>query len=106
MSGISTHVLDTASGKPAANIRVQLFRHDEELGTAFTDAAGRCRALLPEGMVLMAGTYRLTFDIGAQFPNAFYPEITISFRVADASEHYHVPLLLSPFGFTTYKGSN
>jgi 5-hydroxyisourate hydrolase len=105
MSGISTHVLDTASGRPAANLRVRLFRAEREISSQTTDANGRCAALLPPGIALTAGSYQLLFETGAYFPQAFYPEVTISFTVSDASAHYHVPLLISPFGYTTYRGS-
>jgi len=105
MSGISTHVLDTAGGKPAAGIPVHLFRQNDELGSGVTNEDGRCPALLRSDAQLEAGIYRLVFDIRTKFPNSFYPLIDISFRVADPSVHYHVPLLLSPFGYTTYRGS-
>jgi 5-hydroxyisourate hydrolase len=105
MSGISTHVLDTAAGKPAAGIPVHLFQNNQQLGSGVTDQNGRCATLLPEDVQLEAGVYRIVFDVNAIYPNSFYPSIEISFHVAHASEHYHVPLLLSPFGFTTYRGS-
>lgn len=105
MSGISTHVLNTASGRPAANVRVRLYCGDREISSQTTDANGRCSALLPSGTLLTAGTYRLLFEVADYFPQAFYPEVTISFMVSDASAHYHVPLLISPFGYTTYRGS-
>jgi 5-hydroxyisourate hydrolase len=103
MSGISTHVLDTAAGKPAAGIAVHLWWEGAEMGSAVTDQNGRCPELLTG--VLRAGSYRLVFDVAAYFPDGFYPEISITFRVNDINSHYHVPLLLSPFGFTTYRGS-
>ena len=105
MSGISTHVLDSAAGKPAAGIPVRLFLGDREVASEVTDQDGRCPALLPKEAELEAGIYRIVFDISAKFPNSFYPRVEITFRVTDASSHYHVPLLLSPFGFTTYRGS-
>jgi 5-hydroxyisourate hydrolase len=105
MSGLSTHVLDTSSGKPASGIRVRVFDESGEIGSADTNAEGRCPSLLPVNMQLKEGTYRLVFEIGSKFPNGFYPEVSISFLVRDASAHYHVPLLISPFGFTTYRGS-
>jgi|SRR5581483_4130741 len=105
MSGISTHVLDTAAGKPAAGIPVHLFRGEHEVSSGITNQDGRCAALLPSDARLEQDIYRLVFDISAQFPDGFYPKIEISFRIADASGHYHVPLLLSPFGYTTYRGS-
>lgn len=107
MSGISTHVLDTASGRPAAGIPVtlELARGTEwlVLGTGRTDAEGRLRTLLttpPE-----PGTYRITFNSGAYFPTGFFPSVMITFTVDEGQEHYHVPLLLSPFGYSTYRGS-
>jgi 5-hydroxyisourate hydrolase len=105
MSGLSTHVLDTASGKPAAGVRVRLYDTGRELFSAATDSAGRCAVLLPPDTLLQVGQYRLVFEIGDHFPDGFYPEVSISFIVRDASAHYHIPLLISPFGFTTYRGS-
>jgi 5-hydroxyisourate hydrolase len=111
MSGITTHVLDTSRGRPAVGVPVVLEIRTEEgwrvLGSAVTDGDGRARQLLPSG--LEAGTYRLTFDTGAYFAaqgvQAFFPEVVIAFRVLDPAEHHHVPLLLSPFGYSTYRGS-
>lgn len=105
MSGISTHVLDTSRGRPAANVRVRLLLGEDEIASATTNADGRCPALLPGTVALTAGTYRLVFEIGSYFEESFYPEVSISFVVKDAAAHYHVPLLISPFGFTTYRGS-
>ena len=105
---ISTHVLDTARGHPAAGLEVVLEREGEQLGRGTTDADGRIGELLPPGAELEDGRYRLTFDTGAYFRDrgeaAFYPEVAVVFTVA-ADEHHHVPLLLSPFGYTTYRGS-
>lgn len=103
MSGISTHVLDTAQGRPAVDIPVKLFRADRQVGGGTTNAEGRCPALLTEP--LEAGAYQLLFDVRARFPDGFYPEVRITFIVHDPSMHHHVPLLISPFGFTTYRGS-
>jgi len=105
MSRLSTHVLDTSSGKPAANIRVRLYGHDRELASALTNADGRCSSLLPPDVPLTVGMYRLVFEIGTYFEDGFYPEVSISFLVRDPGANYHVPLLISPFGFTTYRGS-
>jgi 5-hydroxyisourate hydrolase len=113
MSGITTHVLDTARGKPAAGVPVILEIRSEdgwrELGRAATDEDGRARGLLADGAALIPGTYRLTFATGVYFQDlgieAFYPEAAIVFDVRDAAEHYHVPLLLSPYGYSTYRGS-
>ena len=114
MSTISTHVLDTATGRPAEGVRVVLERVGDDgdgavAGSGTTDADGRVTALLPPGVPLAAGTWRLRFDTGDWFAragrDAFYPEITVLFRVAAGDGHYHVPLLLSPFGYSTYRGS-
>jgi len=105
MSTISTHVLDTALGKPAGGIAVVLERGGEQIGAGTTDSDGRLRDFLPVG----EGTYRLRFDVGEYFAKsgraAFYPEVVVVFRVGAADEHYHVPVLLSPFGYSTYRGS-
>jgi 5-hydroxyisourate hydrolase len=107
MSGISTHVLDTATGRPASGVPVTLeLAHGTDwlvLGSGTTDADGRLRTLLttpPE-----AGTYRITFNSGAYFPTGFFPSVMITFKVDEGQDHYHVPLLLSPFGYSTYRGS-
>ncbi len=105
MSGISTHILDTANGKPAAGIRVHLLLENRRIGVGTTDGDGRIRALLPEGATLKAGSYRLLFEIGDYFPQGFYPEVSIAFTVRDEARDYHVPLLICPFGYTTYRGS-
>lgn len=108
MSGLSTHVLDAVSGTPAVGIRVALFRGgDGEIATAATDADGRIGELLPGP--ISPGDYRLSFDTGSYFEikgtATFYPEVSISFTVTDPDAHYHVPLLLSPFAYSTYRGS-
>ena len=109
MSGITTHVLDTSTGKPAAGIRVKLQYEGAVIGSGATDGDGRVRELVPDGTPLQEGVYRLTFSVGEYFEvtgrDAFYPEIVVHFRIAAGSEHYHVPLLLSPFGYSTYRGS-
>jgi 5-hydroxyisourate hydrolase len=113
MSGITTHVLDTSRGRPAAGIDVALERLAdglwESLGRGRTDADGRVRALLADGRPLVPGPHRLIFDTAPYFAalgtRSFYPQITIAFEVADPGEHYHVPLLLSPYGYSTYRGS-
>ena len=112
MSGITTHVLDTARGRPAAGVAVALARRSgddwTELGAASTDANGRVANLLPAHVTSPAGTYRLRFDVGryfaAQGVTPFYPYVEVVFEVRD-TEHHHVPLLVSPFGYTTYRGS-
>lgn len=103
MAGITTHVLDTALGRPAAGVPITLHRGDTLLAEGHTDADGRMRVLAPEEVT--AGTYRLTFHTHAYNPDGFFPAVTIEFRVADTAQHYHVPLLLSPFGYSTYRGS-
>jgi 5-hydroxyisourate hydrolase len=115
---ISTHVLDTARGRPAAGVPVTLEQLDASAGpdasareivTAYTDADGRVRELVPDAAGLGVGRYRIRFDTAAYFAahraEAFYPEVVVVFVIADASQHYHVPLLLSPFGYSTYRGS-
>ena len=113
MSAITTHVLDTSMGRPAAGIAVHLERATgtgwETLGRAQTDQDGRVGAIVPSDTPVTAGLYRLTFDVGAYFERSqtrtFYPAVTITFRVDEAGSHYHVPLLISPFGYSTYRGS-
>ncbi len=108
MSTISTHVLDTALGKPAEGVRVTLHRDGSVLGSGVTDQDGRVRDLLAAGSSLSAGDYRLTFSVADYFGSkreSFYNEIEIHFFIASEGEHYHVPLLLSPFGYSTYRGS-
>jgi 5-hydroxyisourate hydrolase len=109
MSAITTHVLDTSRGRPAAGVPVRLEHAGATLGAGFTDADGRLRDLLPAGAPLRAGVYRLVFDTGAYFRGqgveAFYPHVGIDFEVRDGAQHHHVPLLLNPFGYSTYRGS-
>ncbi|HEV2130751.1 MAG TPA: hydroxyisourate hydrolase [Longimicrobiaceae bacterium] len=113
MSAITTHVLDTARGRPASGVPVLLELHADgawrDLARGSTDADGRLRDLLPAGQALVAGSYRLTFDTAAYFRaqgvEGFYAEVTIAFEVRDPAQHYHVPLLLSPYGYSTYRGS-
>lgn len=103
MAGITTHVLDTAKGRPAAGVRVTLLRDDTLLFDGITDGDGRARVLEPERVV--PGEYRIRFDTGSYNPGGFFPEAAIVFRIDDTAQHYHVPLLLSPFGYSTYRGS-
>jgi 5-hydroxyisourate hydrolase len=113
MSGLSTHVLDTAAGRPAAGLAVRLeIQHGDEwreIAREITDADGRVARLLPAGVALAAATYRLTFDTGGYFAAdgapGFYPHVPVVFTVRDAGQHHHVPLLLAPFGYSTYRGS-
>jgi 5-hydroxyisourate hydrolase len=109
--GISTHILDTTRGRPAAGVDVTLEQQDEAgfatIGRGATDADGRVKGLLTESPA--PGTYRITFHVAPYFERvgveAFYPEVSITFLVARGGEHFHVPLLLNPFGFSTYRGS-
>ena len=110
---ITTHVLDTARGMPAVGVTVILeMRQASEwspIGRGTTDAAGRLMTLT-ETLPLAPGIYRLTFDIGTYhrdlgLSKPFFPEVKIAFNVRDTSEHYHVPLLLSPYGYSTYRGA-
>ena len=109
MSTLSTHVLDTALGRPAQGIRVTLESADDLVGSGVTDADGRVRDLLKKDAPLSQGSYRLTFYVADYFSKAggesFFPEIVVNFRIGGGTEHYHVPLLLSPFGYSTYRGS-
>ncbi|GAB2650142.1 hydroxyisourate hydrolase [Saccharopolyspora gloriosae] len=106
MSAVTTHVLDAALGRPAAGIAVRLEGADL-VADGVTDGDGRIGDLGPDA--LPAGDYRLTFDIGAYFAargtDTFYPQVQITFRIADPAQHHHVPLLLSPFAYSTYRGS-
>lgn len=112
MSPITTHVLDTAAGKPAKGIKVVLERQSggkwQTVGQGKTDADGRLKTLMKDGD-LKAGYYRLTFDAEAYFKArkvaAFYKQIPIQFKIEGVRQHYHVPLLLNPFGYSTYRGS-
>lgn len=110
---ISTHVLNTATGKPAVDVAVTLQRKSdktwEELGRGQTDAQGRLANLHPAEKPLAAGTYRLIFETGDYFKRqdvkTFFPRIEILFEIEKADENYHVPLLVSPYGYSTYHGS-
>ena len=110
---ISTHVLDTSTGCPAASVAVRLQRQDgtawTDVSTAVTDADGRVAALVPASAPAAAGGYRLTFDVGGYFlargVDSFYSNVPIDFVVRDAAAHHHVPLLVSPYGYSTYRGS-
>jgi 5-hydroxyisourate hydrolase len=112
MSGISTHVLDTELGRPAVGVPVVLERADGlhwlTCCSAVTDGFGRCGSLLALEKV-QAGRYRLTFEVAAYFAagarRSLFPEIGITFTVAEGERDYHVPLLLSAFGYSTYRGS-
>ncbi len=114
MNRISTHVLDTAKGAPASGMPVRLDRRDSAgewsaLGSGQTDHDGRCGQLLPEGATLHEGLYRVAFDTTGYFAasnqEGMYPVVEITFRVRSGESHFHIPLLLSPNGYTTYRGS-
>lgn len=114
---LTTHVLDTASGRPAAGVRIELFRLEpagpNRLLEAVTNDDGRCDAPLLAGEAFAAGRYELLFHVGGYFRDrgialtdpAFLDEVPIRFGIADAGAHYHVPLLISPYGYSTYRGS-
>ncbi len=112
MSQLTTHVLDTSVGKPGRNITVKLLQPANNgwqvIAEGITDADGRVTDLLPSGKSLGSGNYKLVFATGAYFAanniKGFYPEVEIQFTVSDDS-HYHVPLLINPFGYSTYRGS-
>lgn len=108
MGTLSTHVLDTSLGRPAAGVQVVLeTAGGAPIGDGKTNADGRVDAIGPER--LEPGDYRLRFDSAAYFAAqgvaGFYPEVVVVFTIADADEHYHVPVLLNPYGYSTYRGS-
>lgn len=108
MTGLSTHVLDAVSGVPATGMTVILYNDDgESCGVGTTDDDGRIGQLNTDA--LSPGTYRICFDTGNWFKanniEGFYPRIDITFSITDADRHYHVPVLLSPFAYSTYRGS-
>jgi 5-hydroxyisourate hydrolase len=114
MKSISTHILDIVQGKPAKNVPVRLEKQNAPgdwrlLTSARTGQDGRCAQLLPEGEDLSAGVYRLIFDVAsyytAQKIAALYPVVEVTFEARDSESHFHIPLLLSPNGYTTYRGS-
>lgn len=119
MSGVTAHVLDTTLGKPAAGVEIVLAQLAgaaagqgmdpfAAVGHAVTNDDGRISDL-SRGAGLRAGTYRITFNSGAYFARrgvpSFYPQVEVIFQVTDPAQHYHIPLLLSPFGYSTYRGS-
>jgi 5-hydroxyisourate hydrolase len=114
MSAITTHVLDTSRGRPAAGVSVLLERRAghgdwDAIGRGDTDEDGRLGTLMPMGEPLVAGVYRMKFDTGRYFESqgaqAFYPEVVVVFETNPGETHYHIPLLLGPFGYTTYRGT-
>ncbi len=114
---LTTHVLDTAHGRPAHNLRIELFRlagdRREPLADVRTNSDGRCDGPLLAGNILLAGEYELLFHVGDYFTAlginsptpAFLGTVPVRFGIADPGQHYHVPLLVSPFGYSTYRGS-
>ncbi len=112
MSGITSHILDTSIGRPASGVAVTLQRHAnglwDSVGGGETNADGRVR-LHPEDRPLEPGLYRIRFATGAYFQarniETFYPLVEVQFQVSDGGQHHHVPLLLNPFGYSTYRGS-
>ncbi len=113
MSGITTHVLDTSRGRPAIGVKVVLQIRSgsdwKQLGAGLTDASGRCGTLTVEGTPIASGTYRLLFDVGTYFHEqhveTFYGEISVVFEALHPETHYHIPLLISAYGYATYRGS-
>lgn len=116
MGRLTTHVLDTANGRPAAGVRIALYPAEDQnraLASATTNADGRCDGPILEGEDFTAGVYELIFHVGDYFRDSgregpsppFLDVVVVRFGIADADEHYHVPLLVSPFGYTTYRGS-
>lgn len=107
MSAITTHILDTAAGRPASGVPVTLEIEStggwRQIASGTTDDDGRVRDWMSDP--LQAGNYRITFDTGAYQAGGFYPYVSIVFTAEAGAEHYHVPLLLSPYGYTTYRGS-
>lgn len=104
--GISTHVLDAETGRPAVGVRVVLEQRTDagwlRAATGTTDADGRIPALAD---TVQPGRYRLSFDVEAYRPGSFFPEVTITVEITEPARHHHVPLLLSPFAYSTYRGS-
>jgi len=113
MSQITTHILDTSQGIPATDVRVKLevlsANKWQPLVAGITDSDGRIPAFLPSDQVLVAGTYRMVFDIADYFQKhqqpVFYPYVEVAFNIPAGGAHFHIPLLLSPFGYSTYRGS-
>lgn len=113
-SPITTHVLDTMQGRPASGVPIALEQLDaagkwQELARGVTDSDGRIKDLLPSEHRLAAGTYRMSFETAPYFEatgvKGFYPSVPVVFELQQPGEHYHIPLLLSPYGYSTYRGS-
>ncbi|MEM1402219.1 MAG: hydroxyisourate hydrolase [Pseudomonadota bacterium] len=113
MSQITTHILDTAEGRPAEGVSLALQTWQDgrwtDLGAGVTNGDGRVAGLLADDMVLPAGRYRMFFETAAYFgrqgKTGFYPYVEVVFEIDGSGEHYHIPLLLAPFGYSTYRGS-
>ena len=113
MSAITTHVLDVSIGRPAPGVHISLEFHKgddwEPIGDGETDSDGRLKTLVPNEVHLDAGTYRLIFDTGSYFgvkgTRTFFPSVIVTFELREGAAHHHVPLLVSPFGYSTYLGS-
>jgi 5-hydroxyisourate hydrolase len=112
---LTTHVLDTAAGRPAAGLRLDLYRLEgaarRHLGSFQTNSDGRCDSPLLAGTAMAVGVHEIVFAVGewraaqGAVGSGFYDEVPIRFRITDAAAHYHVPLILAPFGYSTYRGS-
>ena len=108
MGRLTTHVLDVSAGRPAAGVRVRVVRDGVVLADAATNGDGRCEAPLVEGAAFLAGVYELVFSVGDYFglvEPRFLEEVVIRFGVTDAQAHWHVPLLVTPWSYSTYRGS-
>ena len=113
MSGLTTHVLDTAHGRPASGMALRLLRDGAVVTSAKTNADGRCDSPLLAAGALTPGAYRLEFEVGPYYRGlglalpdpAFLDVVALEFGIAETEAHYHVPLLVSPFGYSTYRGS-
>ncbi|MFK8048965.1 MAG: hydroxyisourate hydrolase [Halioglobus sp.] len=113
MSQITTHILDTALGRPAAGVTITLYQQSAdswtEVGSGKTNEDGRIPNLYPKDEVLTAGTYRMHFALNRYFDSmdvpVFYPWAEVVFNIEGDGQHYHIPLLLSPYGYSTYRGS-
>lgn len=113
MGKLTTHILDTAHGKPAKGVALRLYKNGKLIAKAKTNADGRCDAPLLSGTDFKTGKYRIEFEAGKYFKalgvklpkTPFLDVVVIDFGIADASTHYHVPLLVSPYGYSTYRGS-